>query len=479
MADFKNWMITEEACFGYVLADLAAGLCDLLEATTTRKSKPKATPSTGNLPPLEKREPMGKVIMPKFNPKTADKMAPYNDKTLSCPITPLSGYADHIRHIQKFALSSPENFAQTMMFSPLSANVPFPKHWDNFYVLMLLLKHYYPQKVSPEELRELIKVFDDKYHSLGHTINGIKLNTIAEIWNEKENLFRELPALAHKSDDKILIQRLCRFTGVQPVKAGFMVQLLFGRAGCIDTHNIDIYSTIFPDMAKELGHVDAEDESNDKKSKNWKISAIQAGKDKIAPGVDSYVNTLQKLAKRGFGTQQIWDVWVDFVENFYRYISAHGMGAYMPMGSAIDPNDPAYKGYEGILIRKTLPAGRHNLEGQGRKVWVPAITDKGRGASATHLMMDPDEMFKQRVGMYRHGKPGGYSAASVPFPTIKNPFGEKEPLDRSIGMGSEPSDVHYFARPGEKEIDPEYVRHIIRQRLASGGRKGRNAANQE
>ena len=36
--------------------------------------------------------------------------------------------------------------------------------------------------------------------------------------------------------------------GAQPVKAGFLMQLLWGKAGCIDTHNIDIYSKVFPDL---------------------------------------------------------------------------------------------------------------------------------------------------------------------------------------------------------------------------------------
>jgi hypothetical protein len=45
-----------------------------------------------------------------------------------------------------------------------------------------------------------------------------------------------------------------------------------------------------------------------------------------------------------------------------------------------------------------------------------------------------------------------------------------EPLDPRLG--TEPSLLHYFARPGEDDVDPDYVRWLTQQRQQSGGHKG-------
>jgi len=479
--EFKNWIITEEGCDGYLLADLVLGMCHLNEAKKVKKQDwqrmlMNLSPELKSLPPPDERKANGRIEVPKFDPDAAKGMAPFDDDDDkdSCEITPLSSYAKHIKKIQKFAHSSPENFAQTMMFSPLSANTPFPKHWDNFYVLMLLLKHVHPHDVTEAQLKDLVRVYDDKYHSLGHTISGWKLRTIAEIWSNKENLFQELMALAARGTDRDIIARLCKFTGVQPVKAGFIAQLLFGRAGCIDTHNIDIYSTVFPDMAGELGF-STDTLEKEKANKKWQVTKAQLEKPEVPRGVDAYVSTLEKLKGRGVGTEQLWNVWVDFVENFYRYISEHGRGAYTPMGAAADMSDPLYKKLSTIQIPKILPAGRMDTgdNEDARKILIPLMTGRGEAGSATHLQLDPDTMFKQHVGMYKHGEPGGYAASSIPFATLVKPDGTREPLEKSIGLADKPGNVHYFGKDsGEREIDPDFVRYVNRRRLETGGRKG-------
>jgi len=409
--------------------------------------------------PPEERDPGGEIWKPPFDPKAASEFPPLEKE---CPITPLSGYAKHIKAIQSFAMSSPENFAQTMMFSPLSANVPFPKHWDNFSVIMAILRNIYPNKVTADELREVIKVFDDQYHSLSHTVSSWKFDTIAEIWSNKEKYFKELPKLAAENDDESLIARLSALPGVQPVKAGFMAQLLFGRAGCIDTHNIDIYSKVFPDMDFNPSKWDI---------KGNKFAQLEKGMPKE---VEKYVSTLQKLSDRGFGTRQLWDVWVDFVENFYKYMTEHGLGLYRPMGAAIDKKDPLYKwlAQQGP-IEKYPSAGRKTTQGViSGKFDVPLVGGGGMGASATHLQLPPEEMYRQLYRMYRLGKPGGEAASSIPFYRI-NRSGKYEPLEVPIGMGMEPSLLHYFAKKGYSELDPDYVKHVVRQRLSHKGRKGK------
>jgi len=363
----------------------------------------------------------------------------------SCPITPLSGYKQHISAIQAFSMASPENFAQTMMFSPLSANVPFPKHWDNFHVLMLILKHHFPKKLNKEELIATLDGFGDKYHALGHSIGGFKFDTIEYIWNNRKKLFTKLPKLAAKGDDRAIISELSLIPGVQPVKAGFIAQLLFGRAGCIDVHNLDIYGKVFPELKSKLD------------PKRW---------GRGEEGVDDYVKTLRDLEKRGIGTQQLWDVWVDFVENYFRMISEKG--AYADLGAALDPDDPAYEKLKGITIPKQI-IGRKT---DGKKgINVPLVSGKhGIGASATHLMDDPDETLKQWYKMYRKGEPGSLQASAIPFRKYRGQAGDR-PYDPMV-LGTQPSALHYFepAIQGD-DVDPEIIRQIIRGRRDKGGKK--------
>jgi hypothetical protein len=314
-------------------------------------------------------------------------------------------------------------------------------------------------------------VFDDNYHSLAHTIASWKMDTISEIWSNKEKYFQELPALAAKGDDKMLIARMIQIPGVQPVKAGFMAQLLFGRAGCIDTHNIDIYKHVFPDMADELDPA------------QWQVKGDRTAMDmeKEIPGeVEKYVATLGKLSQRGIGTKQMWDIWVDFVESYYQYMTEHGLGVYFPMGSAIDVKDPLYQwlAKQGP-IKKSPSAGRRSKGGIITGDFdVPLVSGKGLGASATHLQLSPEEMYRQLHRIYRMGQPGGEAATSIPFYRVRRrPSGVYEPLEKTVGMGMEPSMLHYFGRGSE--LDPDHVRDVIRQRLSSGGRRGIEQSDRE
>ena len=337
MSNFKEFVDLDEAYNGYVLSSLMVEVSEWLNEG--RKDRMKLAGSDFTYKPRVDKTLFGDEEIGEDPEGKIDKHIAASGKPQilglpsgpmksgegdSCEITPLSGYSNHIGAIQAFAKSSPANFAQTLMFSPLSANVPFAKHWDNYQVLMMALKHNYPNKITPEELSHLADSFGDKYHKMAHSIAGWKLDTVADIWSNKEGLFQELNGIAKGGDDVALIKRLSQIKGVQPVKAGFIAQLLWGRAGCIDTHNIDIYSKVFPDM-------DAAGDFNEKK---WAVSKGASDKKRTA-AAQSYMDVLGKLDKRGIGTKQLWDVWVDFVETMYVMITSHGRGYYDMQGGAL------------------------------------------------------------------------------------------------------------------------------------------------
>jgi hypothetical protein len=378
-----------------------------------------------------------------------------------CPVTPLSAYAREIEALKRYSSGSADAFAQVLMFSPLSANVSFAKHWDNFPVVMTVLKTMFPdiiKPLTPEDsqyaskphklLEKYLLAFSRPKYSLGATVAGWKYKTIAYVWNNRHQLKAELDQIAHAKGDeqekeKALIMVLKKIPGVAPVKAGFIAQLLYGKAGCIDTHNIDIYIKAFPDMKGLL--------DPSKWSKN--------GNDKIdRHAVDAYSGALQGLRNRGIGTQELWDVWVDFVGRMYEAIMDGGQGLYKKIGPALNPLDPKYKD-----LRVTVPKERILASGKKRKgnfVGIDAIsgTDAGGGASLTHNLPahDPAEM---RRGLHKSAR-GDADAPDWASAVVRHPK----------MMGDRPASDFYFgpAMDDEGNTDEDKLRDLI----AGYGREG-------
>ena len=53
--------------------------------------------------------------------------------------------------------------------------------------------------------------------------------------------------------DTALLSELARVRGLGPAKAGFAAQLLFGRVGCLDTHNLRAYGVTVPPRFDRCG----------------------------------------------------------------------------------------------------------------------------------------------------------------------------------------------------------------------------------
>ena len=84
MAEFREWMITEEGCDGYMFADLMLGICHLHEAKKAKKKDWQRTlwnlsPELKSLPPPDERKVNGTIEVPKFDPEAAKHMAPFDD----------------------------------------------------------------------------------------------------------------------------------------------------------------------------------------------------------------------------------------------------------------------------------------------------------------------------------------------------------------------------------------------------------------
>jgi hypothetical protein len=483
MYKFKDWLKLQESCIGYTIADLSEKLGkNLFERDLFGDEPIIQAPQTPQSP--EERIAKGEISGPKVAlPKKQLK----------------SAYTEHSAAIRAYAAQGADQFAQTLLFSPLSAHAQFQRHWDNFQTLMMILKHYFPQNrdVDPKEIEKVLDSFSDKYFTMASTIAGHpnpkklvlspnqetpekpktplnekslgKFSTIAYVWGHRQELKTKLEKLAAAGKWGEMMEELVKIPNVAPIKAGFAVQMLFGHLGCLDIHNINIYKQAFPDLfPKDL----------DSKSIMDKYGVVKKG-GQLPPAsirtIHDYINTLEQLEKKGIGTQQLWDVWTEFMQNFYKMTSGSGYGVYSDIGRSLDPTDPAYTD----LRNKAglIPKSRVAQLGGG-SADVPVATGRGgRGPSATHLQADPDDMLVKFHKIYNLGEPGDEGSTSIPFYSK----GEK-PAYPDSGLGNQPSLLHYFnpaIRPksgGGFEVDPDQVKDIIRQKIEKGGPK---AARQE
>ena len=471
MATFKDWLSISEGNMGFVIASIynAISLNEGRKNASKLQNRPEIIHKTGNLFHRERGIPSS-VYQGVDEPLLGPNGEPITG--LSCEKTPLSGFHRHINQIKNYAFQGPDQLAFTMMFSPLSANTSFSKHWDNMQVLKLILKHYFPNKVDKNELEKILDGFADYQHSMSHTITSWKFDTITDIWNKRYEFYNKLKQYQHGGVDiEQMISEFCKIKGVQPVKAGFIVQLLFGEAGCIDTHNVDIYKKVFPHLKEKLN------------PDNWMGSTNPV---KQKESIKKYVSLLNDLKKyHGIGSSQLWDVWCDFVEHFYLITGDHDLGSYAQMGSSIDKNAPEYDPLKGIIVPKTRPGVR---DVNRKYVDVPLIGPYGMGASATHLQSDPDEMLQQTklVQDYKKaiekgeepGKKPWEGARAVPMHSVKVK-GLGHEIEKSVGatqgLGAVPSIYYYFAPAIGKhgEINHDAIVKIINHFKQIGGKKAR------
>ena len=403
-----------------------------------------------------------------------------------CLNTPLSGYRREIEFIKSFAQSGPDQMAQVLMFSPLTARVSFAAHWDNFPIVMNILKNFFPDKINleavlrsplkniplnirnvkgrteydrwpskPSEILRLIMMsFDAPKAKLSETIGSWKYDTISYIWNNREAIYEKCMSAHASGDDRELLKILGIIPGAGAVKGGFMAQLVFGRIGCIDTHNVDIYKTVFPDLADIINPADWD---FDKKIPKRDVLSGKAFPVSAEKNVDNYLNVIKQLADRHIGSQQLWDVWVDFVAKFYKMVSKTGTGPYAEFGPALDPKDPALSAISGQKVTKTIG---------GRKFEVPVASGdtSGGGASMTHLLVtkEPEEMLRGlNVQDKEKIEPWARSVNLTDLPRAKR-YGLTTALTDK-GLDTEKMKqvlAHQVARASGAPLDPEIKREL-------------------
>lgn len=254
----------------------------------------------------------------------------------------ISGFAKHQDETQKYARANDENFAQTLIFSMLTANRGFPTLFGYFPILVSILRTAYSnRKVDPKDLFHISLGISRNLREMLMLVNSGSAKYIAKLWNNRSQIKAKLDSLA-KKEPKDLVGMLAYLTslkaGLGNVKGAFAIQLAYGELACMDTHNVRVYSN----LAKTSGMFD------DKTIKNIEgaMKFPATGK-----GAALYYDTIKTIMdKFGMQSQHFWDLWTDYV---VRQPMKGAKGpSYAMKGPALNPFDDVYQRLLHILAKK-------------------------------------------------------------------------------------------------------------------------------
>lgn len=390
--------------------------------------------STGSVLGLDKN-----ILLPVHALKN---MAAFKEKPIPAL---LSQFTRDQPYIAAFSQASPDNMAAACIFVVMTIRANFMQVMQDFPTIMLLLMHRFPNgQVNGKALEEALTQIEgglvsrsrpvtistskigagrgkekkDVSTRVGYgmrsTIFDTKFNSIAEIWNKRAALYNNLMELVVGKNDVVSAYRYVvqNVPGVQQPKAGFIVQLLFGKLGCIDMHNVNLYSQFYlqrsasptndpfqPDHLPKgqtvMGPNAADAEMYRKLDPNkFSRPARQLKTEKgFNAATQEYLDVLDQLEKDGFNTLKLWDVWVSYVAKAYGGGEEGGEGRYasggLIGGSPMSPDDPVDRSIMGM---KNIPDRNAILTKKGEFGADGRFKVDGGGEVPTYSSEDLDKV---------------------------------------------------------------------------------------
>jgi hypothetical protein len=370
----------------------------------------------------------------------------------------LSHFVRDQPYIAAFSQASAENMASAIIFVLLTIRADFMQVMQTFPLLMsVLMTHFHEKKMAPGELEAKLtemmakqasqthpnlrvtskkgKVYRRGY-GVGGQIFSFKYGGVTDVWNRREAIYGSVMNLVAKKDTVAVFEFLLSgVKGLAQAKAGFCVQLIFGEMGCIDMHNINLYSQFYldrgqprsksnvfqpdhlnglymrsPTSKRDLDMYNALDPKrfsskptlpgprpsgvvDSRQMRTWANRT-----ERFKAGVKAYVDVLKSLEADGFNTVKLWDIWISYVSNAYVKSSprkdgdgdADGGSRYARDGNlAGNPLDPVGDPTDAKLLRTKGPIpDRNTLLTQAKSIrW---ITDSQTGMKRP-IKKDNDE----------------------------------------------------------------------------------------
>jgi len=312
-------------------------------------------------------------------------LVPYGDwKATTQKGKHFSGFLRDAPIMHQYAMANPENLASTIIFVLLTVRADFMQVMQDFPTVMLKLftKFGYRNEDMPlngEELGDEITSMEKKLsqkanpamldkdgflkgYSLKSTAFGFKLGEKKEakqkndimyhgmsgVWTNRRRIFDAIKSLVDKLDTVGAFRQFLDVSGLAPVKAGFCVQIVMGKLGCIDMHNINLYSA----YAKQYGKEDL-------------YQALEpsgySGKNRAS--IDNYLRVLEMLAEEGATTIKLWDIWTDYIA--HNYTTLTGVSRYDDKGKfsgiTADPQDKLVQKLYGLSNIPDRAGGKDTL----------------------------------------------------------------------------------------------------------------------
>lgn len=173
-----------------------------------------------------------------------------------------------------------------MTYTTIQPIIQAETNRDNFirifkFVSLTIQQPFY---TMPKQIASI-----NKLKSSSPYVWGSKIKTFEWLKNHPQ-LLKTMYDAIHNLTDEEALGILCEVPGLGCAKGGFVLQLAFGRVGCLDIHN---YSSIY--TIKSIL-----DELDIKYNKDNKYN------------IKDYLKIVNHI-----GTQQLWDNWCKFIDDKY------------------------------------------------------------------------------------------------------------------------------------------------------------------
>jgi poly(A) polymerase/tRNA nucleotidyltransferase (CCA-adding enzyme) len=214
-----------------------------------------------------------------------------------------SGYCEYNPLINKFAMENSDNLAMVFAFVFYTIQTDWNMVVDNF---PHFIKWFYTEAVKKKG-NKLVVDRSAKPPGMGHMMtspskkyNGLASERLQNLYEVYDNRHKIYENFVKKIDNprELFIYILKNIKGLAAVKAGFVVQLVTGRIGCMDSINSKVYT----------GDITGFNPSS-------KISKNKAGD--FSPNtlkkIDQYIEYVDPLS------QILWDDWCEIVESKLLY----------------------------------------------------------------------------------------------------------------------------------------------------------------
>lgn len=244
-------------------------------------------------------------------------LGPYDPNT--------SGFCKYNPAINEYAQADARNMAEVLIFCVASQLVDWPNIYTRFPHLINWIyanDGVYPKDARFDEKGKMVGGFPQQFAPI---ILGQKAKSIDTIWKDRKNIFDKLKPLIenykfHREGDKKeeaafnLYVKLLEIKHLAIPKAGFAVQLLIGRYGCIDSVNLNVLP-----VPKDLTEPDDSGTLRIKgisktPIENSAFTKIPKSAIELARKYKDYIMEIKKLANDN-ESKILWDKWCDIVAN--------------------------------------------------------------------------------------------------------------------------------------------------------------------